>query len=231
MTTEKKKSVDHFYKLLGNGRSSSKTITIDLKESTDSLMKSTSSFFYNSNKKKESYLTLIQMLKNDLYQIQEMINSNTKDIKMYKLLSKVPGLSKKLSDIEKNNSINNIIEYITDMSKKIDKISKIYGCKDNKILIEKIFLELSFYELLLEKIYDFFILMKLSIYKDDMYQDSMSKIISIKAFIDKTIDIINEKNNINKKNEENNNKIIINKDIQNKIKSLIDLIKFNHIKI
>ena len=135
------------------------------------------------------------MLKNDLYQIQEMINSNTKDIKMFKLLSKAPGLSKKLSEIENNKSVKDLIEKITEMSQKTDKIFSRYGCKDSKALIEKIFLELSFNELLLEKIYDFFILMKLSIHKDDTYQESLSKIINMKDFIEKTIDKLNEKNN------------------------------------
>ena len=224
MTTEKKKPMDHFYKLLGSGRNISKrSITINVKESSDSLLLSTNSSFYNKNKKSESYLTLIQMLKNDLYQIQEMINSNTKDIKMFKLLSKAPGLSKKLSEIENNKSVKDLIEKITEMSQKTDKIFSRYGCKDSKALIEKIFLELSFNELLLEKIYDFFILMKLSVHKDDTYQESLSKIISIKSFIEKTVDKFNEKNN-NKNNNEGN--IIEYKKIK-EIKSMIDLIKFN----
>ena len=224
MTTEKKKPMDHFYKLLGSGRNISKrSITINVKESSDSLLLSTNSSFYNTNKKSESYLTLIQMLKNDLYQIQDMINSNTKDIKMFKLLSKAPGLSKKLSEIENNKSVKDLIEKITEMSQKTDKIFSRYGCKDSKALIEKIFLELSFNELLLEKIYDFFILMKLSVHKDDTYQESLSKIISIKSFIEKTVDKFNEKNN-NKNNNEGN--IIEYKKIK-EIKSMIDLIKFN----
>ena len=224
MTTEKKKPLDHFYKLLGSGRYIRKrSITLDVKESSDSLLLSTNSSFYNTNKKSESYLTLIQMLKNDLYQIQDMINSNTKDIKMFKLLSKAPGLSKKLSEIENNKSVKDLIEKITEMSQKTDKIFSRYGCKDSKALIEKIFLELSFNELLLEKIYDFFILMKLSVHKDDTYQESLSKIISIKSFIDKTVDKFNEKNN-NKNNNEGN--IIEYKKIK-EIKSMIDLIKFN----
>ena len=221
MTSDRKKPVDQFYKLLGNGRSSSKTI-ITLRDSSDSLQLSTTSSFYNKNKKSESYLTLIQMLKNDLFQIQDMINSNSKDIKMFKLLSKSPGLSKKLSEIEKNKSIDDLIQKINEISQKHDKILKIYGCKDNKQLIPKIFFELNLYELLFGKIQDFFILMKLSLHKDDTYQESMSKIILMKNFLDKTIEKLNEKNDINNKNIENNYKII--KDILDKIKSLSDLI-------
>ena len=176
MATEKKKPGDHFYKLLGTGRNSN-IRTLTLKETTDNLLLSTSLNFYNLNKKSESYPTLIQMLKSDLFQIQDMINSNCKDIKMFKLLSKAPGLSKKLTEIEQNQSVSDLIEKITDISQRHDKISKIYGIKDSKQLIQKIFFELNLYELLLGKIHDFFILMKLSLHKDDTYQETMSKII------------------------------------------------------
>jgi hypothetical protein len=133
------------------------------------------------------------MLKSDLFQIQDMINSNSKDIKMFKLLSKTPGLSKKLTEIEQNKSMADLIEKITDLSQRSDKISKIYGVKDSKQLIQKIFLELNLYELLLGKIHDFFILMKLSMHKDDTYQETMSKIISMKDFVEKTTQKLNEK--------------------------------------
>ena len=219
MATEKKKPVDNFYKLLGNGRSSSRR-TLTVKESVDNLFLSTSSTFYNLNKKSESYPTIIQMLKSDLFQIQDMINSNSKDIKMFKLLSKVPGLSKKLTEIEQNKSVGDLIEKITELSKH-DKISKIYGIKDNKQLIQKLFFELNLYELLLGKIHDYFILMKLSLHKDDTYQETMSKIISMKDFIEKTIDKLNEKNNNKIIKIKNNNEI---KNIIYKIKSLSELV-------
>ena len=191
MSTEKRKRVDHFYKLLGQGRSYSKR-TLTVKDSTDNLLLSTSSTFYNLNNKSESYPTLIQMLKSDLFQIQDMINSNSKDIKMFKLLSKAPGLSKKLTEIEQNKSVQDSIEKINDISQRSDKINIIYGVKDNKQLIQKIFFELNLYELLLGKIHDFFLLMKLSLHKDDTYKESMSKIISLKDFIEKTIEKLNE---------------------------------------
>ena len=219
MATEKKKPVDNFYKLLGNGRSSSRR-TLTVKESVDNLLLSTSSTFYNLNKKSESYPTIIQMLKSDLFQIQDMINSNSKDIKMFKLLSKVPGLSKKLTEIEQNKSVGDLIEKITELSKH-DKISKIYGIKDNKQLIQKLFFELNLYELLLGKIHDYFILMKLSLHKDDTYQETMSKIISMKDFIEKTIAKLNEKNNNKIIKIKNNNEI---KNIIYKIKSLSELV-------
>ena len=224
MTSTKKKSVDNFYKLLGNGRSSSKrTITIAVKDNIDSLSKSASiSNFYTINAKTDSYNTLIQMLKSDLFQIQDMINSNSKNIKMFKLLSKSPGLSKKLSEIELGTgiAIGAHIEKINDTSQKYEKILKIYGCKDSKQLIQKIFVELNLYELLLGKIHDFFILMKLSLHKDDSYQESLSKIIHMKEFIEKTVDKLNNENNKEKviKNDYSSMKNII-----YKIKSFADL--------
>ena len=150
----------------------------------------TGSSFYLHENKTETYQTLIQMLKSDLIQIQDMINNNSSDIKMYKLLSKTPGLTKKLSEIEENKSVNSIIDKMLEDSKNIDKISKIYGTKNTQELISKIFLELSYNELLLKKIYDYFTLMKLKLYKDDTYQESLSKVIPIQNFMDKAANLL-----------------------------------------
>ena len=144
----------------------------------------TTTHFYLQQKKSESYPTIIQMLKSDLIQIQDMINSNSSDIKMYKILNKSPGLSKKLTEIEGSKDINNYIEKINEDSKNINKISKIYNCK-NEELIQKLYRELSYNELLLKKINDFFILMKLKIYRDDTYQETLSKIITINSFVER----------------------------------------------
>ena len=150
----------------------------------------TGSSFYLHENKTETYQTLIQMLKSDLIQIQDMINNNSSDIKMYKLLSKTPGLTKKLSEIEENKSVNSIIDKILEDSKNIDKISKIYGTKNTQEIISKLFLELSYNELLLRKIYDYFTLMKLKLYKDDTYQESLSKVIPIQNFMDKASNLL-----------------------------------------
>jgi chromosome segregation ATPase len=221
--TEKKKTGDNFYKLLGEGRNKSSKKVKQTIDSSNSLYLSTTSSFYYSDKKSDSYLTLIQMLKSDLLQIQDMINSNTQDIKMFKLLSKAPGLSKKLSEIEEQKSISHLLDKITEDSQKYEKISKIYNCNDYKQLVQKIFLELSFNELLLKKIYDFFVLMKLSLHKDDTYQESLSKIISIKSFIEKTISKINEKNKNRNIHNNNDNSIL-------KIESLQELLTLNNDK-
>ena len=148
----------------------------------------TGSSFYLSQSKVDSYPTLIQMLKSDLIKIQDMITSNSGDIKMYKLLSKTPGLTKKLSEIEETKKIN--VEKINESSKNIDKISKIYGTKNLQELVSKIFLELTYNEQILKKLNDYFILMKLKLYKDDTYQESLSKIISVQTFVEKAANIV-----------------------------------------
>ena len=148
----------------------------------------TGSSFYLSESKVESYPKLIQILKSDLIKIQDMIKYNSSDIKMYKLLSKSPGLTKKLSEIEENKSIN--FDKIKEGSKNIDKINKIYGTKNLQELVSKLFLELTYNEQILKKLNDYFILMKLKLYKDDTYQENLSKIIPIQAFMEKAINIV-----------------------------------------
>ena len=148
----------------------------------------TGSSFYLSESKVESYPTLIQILKSDLIKIQDMIKYNSSDIKMYKLLSKTPGLTKKLSEIEENKSIN--FDKIKEASKNIDRINKIYGTKNLQELVSKLFLELTYNEQILKKLNDYFILMKLKLYKDDTYQENMSKIIHVQAFMEKAINIV-----------------------------------------
>ena len=148
----------------------------------------TGSSFYLSQNKVDSYPTLIQMLKSDLIKIQDMISSNSSDIKMYKLLSKTPGQKKKLSEIEESKNIN--IEKINESSKNIDKITKIYGTKNLQELVSKLFLELTYNEQILKKLNDYFILMKLKLYKDDTYQENLSKIISVQSFMEKAVNIV-----------------------------------------
>jgi len=206
---------------------------------------STNTHFYIQQKKSESYPTIIQMLKSDLIQIQGMINSNSGDIKMYKILNKSPGLSRKLTEIESSFEINNYIDKINEDSKNIKKISKIYNCKEDE-LIQKLYKELCYNELLLKKINDFFILMKLKIYRDDTYQETLSKVITINSFIERAlslpinnIDINLEKKKIKEEkkenifinNNENENKEKIfnteikldnNKDNKNNLKKILD---------
>ena len=204
---------------------------------------STNTHFYIQQKKSESYPTIIQMLKSDLIQIQDMINSNSGDIKMYKILNKSPGLSRKLTEIESSFEINNYIDKINEDSKNIKKISKIYNCKEDE-LIQKLYKELCYNELLLKKINDFFILMKLKIYRDDTYQETLSKVITINSFIERAlslpinnIDINLEKKKIKEEKKENifinNNenkekifnteiKLDNNKDNKNNLKKILD---------
>ena len=193
---------------------------------------STNTHFYIQQKKSESYPTIIQMLKSDLIQIQDMINSNSGDIKMYKILNKSPGLSKKLTEIESSFEINNCIDKINEDSKNIKKISKIYNCKEDE-LIQKLYKELCYNELLLKKINDFFILMKLKIYRDDTYQETLSKVITINSFIERAlslpinnIDINLEKKKI--KEEKKENIFINNNENENKEKIFNTEIKLDN---
>ena len=148
----------------------------------------TGSSFYLSESKVDTYPTLIQMLKSDLIKIQDMIKYNSSDIKMYKLLSKTPGLTKKLTEIEETKNLN--LEKLTESSKNIDRISKIYGTKNLQELVSKIFLELTYNEQILKKLNDYFVLMKLKLYKDDTYQENLSKIISVQTFMEKAENIV-----------------------------------------
>ena len=171
-----RKSGENFHKRIGTARSNHLNYS------------STGSQFYLQENKSETYQTLIQMLKSDLIKIQDMINTNSGDIKMYKILSKSPGLTKKLSELEEIKLIKNYIEKINEDSKNVDKISKIYNCKAQE-LIQKLFLELSYNELLLKKINDFFILMKIKIFKDDTYQETLSKVIPLNSFMEHAANI------------------------------------------
>ena len=173
-----KTSGENFYKIIGSNRSE--------------LRQSQSNFYFSSNKS-ETFSTLIQMLKSDLLTIQDMINSNINDIKMYKLLSKNPNLTKKLSEIEESKNISFFIDKITEQSANIEKVSKIYGTQSSNECIQKLFLECYLNDLFMKKVSDYFTLMKLKLYNDDTYQESLSKIIFIREFIEK----IPNKNNVN----------------------------------
>ena len=161
--------------------------------------------FYLSSNKSETYSTLIQMLKSDLLTIQDMINSNENDIKMYQILSKKNSLTKKLSNIEENKNISIFIDKITEQSGNIENISKIYGTQSATECIQKLFLECNLNDLFIKKVCDYFILMKLKLYNDDTYQDSLSKIISIKEFIEKIPPKVNNNKNNKNVNEKKDN--------------------------
>ena len=193
------------------------------RSNSNTLRQSLNNFYFSSNKS-ETFSTLIQMLKSDLLTIQDMINSNNNDIKMYKLLSKNQNLNNKLSEIEENNNINFFVEKINEQSGNIEKISKIYGTQSATECIQKLFLESNLSDLFMKKISDYFILMKIKLYNDDSYQESLSKIISIREFIEKVPQGKNiEKKNLREKNES------FKKEINDflKIKTLNDLLDYN----
>ena len=171
---------------------------------SNTLRQSLNNFYFSSNKS-ETFSTLIQMLKSDLLTIQDMINSNENDIKMYQILSKKNSLTKKLSNIEENKNISIFIDKITEQSGNIENISKIYGTQSATECIQKLFLECNLNDLFIKKVCDYFILMKLKLYNDDTYQDSLSKIISIKEFIEKIPPKVNNNKNNKNVNEKKDN--------------------------
>ena len=119
---------------------------------------------------------------------------------MYKLLSKNPSLTKKLSEIEEMKNVSIFVDKINDQSDNIEKIYKIYGTESANECIQKLFLESGLNDLLMKKIYDFFILMKLKFNNDDSYQETFSKIIPIKEFMEKFPSNNNNENlNLNKR--------------------------------
>ena len=182
-----KVSGDNFFKRVGSSKGK----------------KTSQTNFYIPSNKSSSFQIMIESLKSDLIKIQEMINSNSNDIKMYKLLSKVPGLTKKLSDIEESKNISIFIDKITEQSSNIEKIYKIYGTKSANECIQKLFLECGLNDLLIKKVDDFFILMRLKINNDDSYEETFSKVNSIKEFMNKVpIENINKTINQSKKDEE-----------------------------
>ena len=210
---KRRKSGDNFHKKLGSSRGRD-------------LQGTSSSNFYIPSSKSENYSTIIQILKSDLLTIQDMINSNSGDIKMYKLLSKTPGLTKKLSEIEETKNINNFIDKITEQSANIDKINNIYGTKNINECIQKLYLECGLNDLLIKKIYDYFTLMKLKINNDDTFQETLSKVIVIKEFIEKIKN--RNTNNINS-NDIKNLPSLKNNEIEEflKINTLNELLDLN----
>ena len=163
---------------------------------------SVNSFYIPSNKS-ENYSNIIQILKTDLFSIQEMINS-IGEIPMNQLKSKNP----KLFEIEETRNINGFIDKIIEQSSNTEKIYDIYGTENPNDCIQKLYLECSLYDLLIKKLCDYFTLLKLKYHYDDEYQDSLIKI--IKEFI----------NNIPEKELNNNdtNSKISNNDEISKIK-------------
>ena len=155
--------------------------------------------FYIPSHKSENFSNIIEILKTDLFKIQEMINS-IGEIPMNKLESKNP----KLFEIEETRDIDGFINKIIEQSQNIEKINNIYGTEEPEDLIQKLYLESSLNELLIKKSCDYFTLLKLKDYKDDTYQDSLVKI--IKAFVNNVHNKhLTLSNNINDSDSESNN--------------------------
>ena len=180
-----------------------------LRQSKDNFYKKVSSskgFQYQAQTKSQTYSTIIQILKSDLIQLQDMINTSasSSDIKKYQLLSVTPGLSNKLTEIVKSPRINDIIDKLEKDSQNIEAISKNYNTQSTKELISKLFLELNYNELLNRKLCDYFLLIKLKLLNDHTYQDSLSRILPIKEFVDKLVPKLQNANSSSNQSQTSN---------------------------
>jgi hypothetical protein len=136
--------------------------------------------------KSDTFGTIIQIIKSDIFQIQETVNDNSSILKMFKIVSKNSTVSKKIAEIEESRDIKLIIDRLTDEANNVDKTCKYYGCNNLNELVQKLTLEVSYYDLFIKKINDLFFIMNLKQNgEDNLYQDTFSKFFLIKLVLDK----------------------------------------------
>ena len=159
-------------------------------QSQENFFKKTGKSFNLS--KADAYGTIIQIMKSDIFQIQEMINDFSHVTKIFKLSSRISATSKKLSEIEESKDVKTLIDKITDDSSSIDKLGKIYSCPNPNDLIGKIALELNLYETFIKKINELFYILNLKFNGDEnssnISQQSFSKFYVIKLVLDKMME-------------------------------------------
>jgi hypothetical protein len=203
----------------------------------DGFFRKTKGSFQQS--KGETFGTIIQIIKTDMVQLQEMINNNTHLIKIFKLTSKSSNLSKKLTEIEETKDVKSIMERITEESQNIEKTGKIYNCRETTELIHKLTLELSYYELFIKKLNELFLLLQLKIGEESGFVDTLSKFGQIQIVLEKLIEksstsstFYNEntgESNYNKIEISNNTNIITNDNsaIVNDYNKLMEILSIN----
>jgi hypothetical protein len=128
------------------------------------------------------------ILKSDLYQLQEMINENAYLTKMYKITSKSPSFTKRLTEIEENKDIKLLIDKITEEASNVERTGKIYNSNNTTELIQKLSLDVYYLDLLIRKINEYFLVLQLKIGGDEnLYQESHSKFNTIKLAVEKLL--------------------------------------------
>jgi hypothetical protein len=130
--------------------------------------------------------TIIQIIKSDIFQVQETINENASVMKMSKIMSTSSSLSKKISEIEDNRDIKSTIDKLTDDSNNVEMTCKNYNCNNLNELVQKLTLEVNYYDLFIKKINELFFIWNLKLKgEDNLYQDTFSKFFLIKLVLDK----------------------------------------------
>jgi hypothetical protein len=137
--------------------------------------------------KGESYGTIIQMIKSDIFQIQETINENSNILRVHKICTKSQNISRKITEIEEHKDIKVTIEKIAVECNNTDNILKAYNCNSKDELIQKLAVEVNCYDLFLKKINDLFFILNLKVNGEEnlAYQDTFSKFFLIKLVLDK----------------------------------------------
>ncbi len=223
-----------------NAMTSKKTSNIILKGEPLKGISSSSqeNFFRKSQKnfslsKSDSYGTIIQIMKTDIFQIQEMINQLSYISKMFKLSSRNMFTSKKISEIEENGDVKTLIDKINEDSSTPEKLGRIYSCSNANELISKMGIELGLYEAFIKKLNELFFILNLKYNGEEnsikLSQESFSKFLVVKLALEKIMQksqntyindtdnsLNNSQNNFNK-NEDNNLNLKTNSSSQNNI--------------
>jgi len=142
--------------------------------------------------KSEAYGTIIQIMKSDISQVQEMINEYSYITKMFKLSSKSSFTSKRINEIGDTSDIKSFIDKIVEESSSADKLSRVYNCQNANDLILKMGLELNMYDNFVKKLNDLFFILNLKLHGEEnssaLSQENFSKFFVIKIVLEKMIE-------------------------------------------
>lgn len=154
-------------------------------------------FFRKSQKnfslsKSEAYGTIIQIMKTDIFQIQEMINEFSYITKMFKLSSRNIFTSKKINEIDENRDVKTLIDKINEDASTPEKLGRTYSCANANELVMKMGVELNLYETFIKKINELFFILNLKFNGEEnsmkLSQESFSKFCVIKLAIEKMME-------------------------------------------
>ncbi len=154
-------------------------------------------FFRKSQKnfslsKSEAYGTIIQIMKTDIFQIQELINEFSYITKMFKLSSRNIFTSKKITEIDENRDVKALIDRINDDASTPEKLGKTYACLNANELVMKMGVELNLYETFIKKINELFFILNLKFNGEEnsnvLSQESFSKFLVVKLAIEKMME-------------------------------------------